>query len=292
MTCQHCQTWILDDEHRCARCGRRVRATPSRISPATYPIAATATAHAYDFEEVVAASAKESVEYSAAPAEVKQQALFAGAATDTRVIPFSSLVSSADRDAMRVRAAEVERPSPVKTARVESKRVRAKRKETGDQHLLAFGSQGVPLPGTRAQICDAPVATAAVRVHAALVDALIIALGCSLGIGMFLYVGGRVSSDKHLLPFAAAALFTVPLLYKLLWAFAGQDSFGTKLVGLELVDFDGRPPTKARRFQRLFSSCLSILAAGVGMVWALVDEDKLTWHDHMSGTFPTFSSEI
>jgi hypothetical protein len=25
----------------------------------------------------------------------------------------------------------------------------------------------------------------------------------------------------------------------------------------------------------------------LGMLWALVDEEALTWHDHMSKTFPT-----
>jgi hypothetical protein len=26
---------------------------------------------------------------------------------------------------------------------------------------------------------------------------------------------------------------------------------------------------------------------GLGMFWALMDEEGLTWHDHMSRTFPT-----
>ena len=26
---------------------------------------------------------------------------------------------------------------------------------------------------------------------------------------------------------------------------------------------------------------------GLGLVWALVDEENLTWHDHISKTFPT-----
>jgi hypothetical protein len=34
-----------------------------------------------------------------------------------------------------------------------------------------------------------------------------------------------------------------------------------------------------------------LLAAGTGLIWALVDEDSLTWHDHISGTFPTLSTE-
>jgi len=62
-----------------------------------------------------------------------------------------------------------------------------------------------------------------------------------------------------------------------------------RIAGLELVDFDGKAPRREQRFGRLFGSALSLLAAGIGMIWLLVDEERLTWHDHMSGTFPTFS---
>jgi uncharacterized RDD family membrane protein YckC len=62
-------------------------------------------------------------------------------------------------------------------------------------------------------------------------------------------------------------------------------------VGVRLVDFDGNPPSQKRRYQRLFGSILSFLAAGVGLIWALVDEDSLTWHDHISATFPTIDSD-
>ena len=292
MTCQHCQTWILDDDHRCQRCGRRVRSTPSRISPATYPIAATATARAYESE--LASDFKREAHDAGTPAlaEPGQQPLFKATVSDSRVIPFSSLMSEADRDALRLRAAQTERPVPAKTARVESRRVRAKRSASVDQHELGFPSPQSERDNPSSQICNAPVAPAAIRMQAALLDSAIMAAGCAIGAGLFLYVDGHLTTDKHLLPFLLGALFTVPLLYKLLWAFAGQDTIGTQMAGLELVDFDGKQPTKARRFQRLFGSILSFLAAGIGMVWALVDEDKLTWHDHMSGTFPTFLSEV
>ena len=149
---------------------------------------------------------------------------------------------------------------------------------------------GVYLPASEVT-CGAPVATAAIRLQAALLDTLLIACGSAIGLGLFYYVGGQLTADKHVLPFLAAALLTVPLFYKLLWAFAGQDTPGGRMSGLELVDFDGRRPSKKRRYQRLFGSVLSLLAAGIGMIWALVDEDKLTWHDHISGTFPTFSDQ-
>ena len=41
----------------------------------------------------------------------------------------------------------------------------------------------------------------------------------------------------------------------------------------------------------LLTTAIALLAAGIGMLWALVDEDGLTWHDHISGTFPTIVSE-
>jgi len=31
---------------------------------------------------------------------------------------------------------------------------------------------------------------------------------------------------------------------------------------------------------------LSILPLGLGLAWALFDEDRLTWHDRLSGTYP------
>ena len=294
MTCQHCQTWILDDDHRCRRCGRRVRATPSRISPATYPIAAAATAPAYDFEAAPGARHSEPA-FSSEPPAAGQQVLFT-TANEPRVIPFDSLTSPAERDAIRLRAAETEWPAPLKSAKLEMKRSRSKRNRHSDQRDLDFQSdQDLARPSdfylsvaekTRA----AAVARTAVRVQAALLDTLVIACGCAFGLGLFFYVGGEFTAEKKILPFLAAALFTVPLFYKLLWAFAGQDTPGTRLSGLEVVDFDGKRPSSGRRYQRLFGSILSLLAAGVGMIWALVDEDNLTWHDHISGTFPTLSN--
>ena len=110
-------------------------------------------------------------------------------------------------------------------------------------------------------------------------------------LALFLYEGGHLSFNKHVLPFWMLAFFTVPVLYKLVWAVAGRDSVGMSFAGLRLVDFDGNPPSSERRYQRMFGSFLSSLAAGTGLIWALVDEDSLTWHDHISSTFPTLSTE-
>jgi uncharacterized RDD family membrane protein YckC len=60
-----------------------------------------------------------------------------------------------------------------------------------------------------------------------------------------------------------------------------------RFAGLKLVDFDGHPPDREQRGLRQLASLLSIVSAGLGLVWALVDEENLAWHDHISKTFPT-----
>ena len=290
MTCQHCQTWILDDDHRCRRCGRRVRATPSRISAQTYPIAATATAHAYDFppEDQI----REPEQPQAAAVETGQQALFSTAPVEPRVIPFDSLTSAAERESIRARAAEIARPAPLKNGKVEVRHTRAKRVRTSEQrHLEFLGQDEVPSPPQSHIICDAPVAPPALRVEAALIDGLLMACGCAIALAFYLYQGGSLLPGKHAAPFLIAALATIPAIYKLIWAAAGRDTLGMQMAGLRLVDFDGNPPSQERRYQRVSGSVISLLAAGIGLVWALVDEDSLTWHDHMSNTFPTVVAE-
>ena len=294
MTCQHCQTWILDDDHRCRRCGRRVRGVSSRISPESYPIAATATAHAYDFPPVIrpttpgAGIAEKAPEREPDPG---QQPLFESYVAEPRVIPFDSLTTTAQRESIRARAADLFRPAPLKTARMEIRHARPRKSKSRDQRTLDFqGQQEVLTQPESNIICDAPVAPTGLRVEAALIDGLLVLCGYALGAALFVYKGGNVSADKHAILFLLFALATVPLVYKLLWVFVGRDSIGMQRAGIRLVDFDGNPPSHARRYQRFFGSILSLLAAGVGLVWALVDEDRLTWHDHVSSTFPTIDA--
>ncbi|MBV8071969.1 MAG: RDD family protein [Acidobacteriaceae bacterium] len=265
-----------------------MRLTPSRVSPETYPIAATATAPAYDFEE----DPEKAEAPVAQTAQSGQQTLFSAPALDPRVIPFDSLTSPAEREAIRTRAADFLRPAPLRHGKVEVKRAKSKRAQSADQRRLEFlGQQEVLSPPQTHIICDALVAPVMLRAQAALVDLLLIACGCVFGFAFFLFEGGALQADKHVLPFFAAAVMTVAVSYKLLWAFAGRDSIGMQAMRLRLVDFDGNPPGRERRYVRQFSSFVSFLAAGVGLIWSLVDEDALTWHDHMSSTFPTISSE-
>jgi uncharacterized RDD family membrane protein YckC len=248
------------------------------LGPESFPVQAAATARSYDFDPEVAPRARE------------QQALFSNP-NPARVISFESLRSPSERRSIQARAAGILRPEPLPQAKVELKRPNARKKITDTQQRLDFmGVEEVASPPQSHIICDAPVAPAMMRTEAALIDGAIMLAPVILGLAIFLYEGGHLVLNKSTAPFWIAVLFTIPVLYKLLWSWAGRDSVGMSAMGLRLVDFDGNPPSRERRYQRSLASFISFLAAGIGLIWALVDEDALTWHDHMSSTFPTLST--
>jgi uncharacterized RDD family membrane protein YckC len=71
------------------------------------------------------------------------------------------------------------------------------------------------------------------------------------------------------------------------WVWAGAVTPGMRAMRLTLINFDGFPPDAASRWRRYLGGALSVCAGGLGILWALVDEESLAWHDHISKTFPT-----
>lgn len=139
--------------------------------------------------------------------------------------------------------------------------------------------------------CEAPVALPVHRIMAAVVDTawVLIALGI-FALTTFWganIVGADLVIDRHTAPFLIAVGVIIAGFYRSLWYFTNADSPGMSFAGLQLVDFDGRRPDREQRALRQIASLLSLVAAGLGLVWALVDEESLTWHDHISKTFPT-----
>ncbi len=154
------------------------------------------------------------------------------------------------------------------------------------QQSLDFASRSAR-PADGVIYCDAPVALPAHRVMAAALDASMIVIALALFGAIFYFAGGTVVLSARTLPFLLGVAAAFVIFYKVLWCLAGGDSAGMRWARLTLVDFDGQMPDRMQRFYRLASGMLSLLAAGIGLLWALVDEETLTWHDHISKTFPT-----
>lgn len=135
--------------------------------------------------------------------------------------------------------------------------------------------------------CKASVALPAHRLMATAVDAAMILIGIGIFGGVSYAAGVFLAPSKTNLIFYGLGIFVLVTLYRLLWAAASTDSIGMRSCGLQLLNFDGAVPDSRQRIQRVFSSYLSLAAGGLGLLWALADEEKLTWHDHISKSFPT-----
>lgn len=114
----------------------------------------------------------------------------------------------------------------------------------------------------------------------------------SLVTGAFLAASAVVAANVKNLPSprvmevgAAVALAMVVLLYHLLFYAFSKGTPGMRYAGVSLCTFEGMNPTRTQRFGRLAAMLLSVVPLGLGVVWAIFDEDRLTWHDRLSKTY-------
>lgn len=267
MECRYCRADNAEDEHRCQRCGRRLRVTPVYLGQSS-------AAPELRFEEDAQPIA--GPESAPRPRAVGYQPSLFGSREMPRVVPFESISPTA-----------LENPEP----RTSTHRPRARRSIPGQQSLefvTAAGlSRNAHTDSRQVIYCAAPVAIPAHRIMASALDASVIVIAMALFMVVFYLAGGPILFSKQTLPLFGGIAVVVALLYHLLWCLGNGDTAGMRWVHLRLVNFDGRSPDREQRLYRLASAFLGLLAAGLGLLWALVDEETLTWHDHMSKTFPT-----
>ena len=67
------------------------------------------------------------------------------------------------------------------------------------------------------------------------------------------------------------------------WTHGGQ-TLGMRSWRLRLVGAGENGVSWRQALVRFVGACFSWLAFGAGFVWLLVDTDRLTWHDRVSGT--------
>jgi uncharacterized RDD family membrane protein YckC len=289
MECRYCQAVNAEDDHRCTRCGRRLRMTPIYNSSS-----AAAPALAYESEPRATPKTANRAVATAEPATTQPPTQPSALPPLTRkpITYQPSLFSS--RELPRVVQFETIAPAslepPVRKTVVSKPRARHRRVIPGQQSLefaptAGMGRSNRPAEGTI--YCDAPVAVAPHRAMAAALDASMIVMALGVFGGIYYFAGGPVALNSKSLPLVLGIVAVVTLFYKLLWCLADGDSPGQKWTRLTLVNFDGQKPNRTQRFQRMASGFLSLFAAGLGLLWALVDEETLTWHDHISRTFPT-----
>jgi uncharacterized RDD family membrane protein YckC len=279
MHCPHCRAVNEQTEERCVHCGRRLDGGAPGPFPVRNANVMAATAPALDVfaePEAVPAPAQAPQNY--------QPSLFREGTAGSKVIPIPTLTPLHPYHRDTARSANQRRPAPRSATPM-----RPQHRRSDSQQTLGFQE---PVAEVRVQPgetidCDAPVAAPTHRLVAAAVDGSLILMAVGVFLAIFFMAGGQVALDRQALSFVIGVTAVIALFYRALWCLANGDSPGMRFAGLRLVDFDGRRPDREQRGIRQVASLLSLLSAGLGLVWALVDEESLTWHDHISKTFPT-----
>jgi|GEM_PF-319438 len=327
MHCQHCGFTNGEEDHRCLRCGRRlsgivISAPPGYAGANALALAPMADGDTREFPPVrnVAADSvapqtgswqMQETQTGGWPAGAfagnagtgRQETLFQTGpekaqdkAMSDNVIPFEQIRRSKRAEPrLTPQMPHVGPPAPAPAQRPASQqRSRAASVASpAEQGVLDF----VPASPLRARLlkteveaqvfCERPVATPTHRALAASIDAAFILVAFGILLLTYHVAGGELGSGKLFWIALAASLSLVVLAYGLVWTIAGRETAGMAFTDLQLITFDGFPVDSRSRAIRFVFTWMSFCAGGLGVLWGVADEEYLTWHDHISQTFPT-----
>jgi uncharacterized RDD family membrane protein YckC len=83
--------------------------------------------------------------------------------------------------------------------------------------------------------------------------------------------------------FRTYLLFIAFLYFAVPWVRTGQ-TLGLKAWRLRVERREGGPITWWHALLRFLGAVPTLLPAGIGLLWVLVDRERLAWHDRISGT--------
>jgi uncharacterized RDD family membrane protein YckC len=134
---------------------------------------------------------------------------------------------------------------------------------------------------------EIPIQTAPVqqRAYAAAVDAALTIAASMIFVASAQFFATSLPMTKPLLVAGAACVLLLLAIYYGLALSFTRSTPGMQASGLRLMTFAGEPPSTALLRWRALAIVLSFAALGMGFLWALIDDDRLCWHDRITHTY-------
>lgn len=152
-----------------------------------------------------------------------------------------------------------------------------------DQQGLEFPAGTIPAPNHAL----VPVASLVRRAYAWCIDAAFLVACWGMFVGLLAALGVGIASSRLALAICLAILFLLYAQYFGLFTTFGGTTPGMRVAGLRVVSFDGNPPTPKQLLWRSLGYLLAGGAVLLGFLWALWDDDRLSWQDRASQTYLT-----
>jgi uncharacterized RDD family membrane protein YckC len=131
------------------------------------------------------------------------------------------------------------------------------------------------------------VASLPKRRRAGLIDAALLLFAFGSFWSLFTALGGHVSISSFSAIVTVATMALLYAQYFTLFTYFGGSTPGMMLCKLRVVSFDGTDPTSEQLLWRSFGYMVSAGTGALGFIWALWDEEHLTWQDRISQTYLT-----
>jgi uncharacterized RDD family membrane protein YckC len=123
------------------------------------------------------------------------------------------------------------------------------------------------------------------RLMAALVDGALSMIGFLVFVFVFSSCTAHPPSGRFAMVAAALALLAVFVAYQWLFFRFSENTPGMLYARIALCTLGDDNPTRRAMRRRVGALLLSALPLGLGLLWAVFDEDGLGWHDRISGTY-------
>jgi uncharacterized RDD family membrane protein YckC len=127
------------------------------------------------------------------------------------------------------------------------------------------------------------------RALSAMIDALCVSAGLTAFSAVVVKVAGQTlqATPKPLLGAAAVGTFMFfAAMYELLFFTLNDATPGMRAARVAFCTFRETNPSRKAIRKRLISTVLAACPLGLGLVWMLLDGDRLGWHDRMSRMYP------
>jgi uncharacterized RDD family membrane protein YckC len=135
------------------------------------------------------------------------------------------------------------------------------------------------------------VASLPERRRAAFLDGALLLFSFGGMLALFTVLGGHIGLNRLDLFVAGATFALFYAQYFALFTIFGGSTPGMMLRGLRVISFDGSIPTSRQMAWRSFGYFVSAGTCFLGFLWALWDEDHLSWQDRISQTYLTSAEE-
>ncbi len=145
-----------------------------------------------------------------------------------------------------------------------------------------------PVDGDYAPLLVPQAAAVSRRMMAGVMDGALITIGTLAGVAVFVLTVRFLTHEPLAVPrlvaagVVAAALAVSWAIYHLLFFSFADGTPGMRYARIALCTMADQNPTRAAMRRRLLAMALSATPLGMGYVWALLDGDRLGWHDRIS----------